>query len=197
VATSYGTFTLGGGLGFGFFQPALDLIFQQGAEALSSLNGTLTLTCQILKPLSAGLICEVNPESHQGPLSIVLGGASDAIDEIDTMDLTGGAVVTVTPWEFLDFSLTAEQDTSTTYQWQNILHTARHTLNQTEKIPSATLASSLTFLDSFTLTVSFQDGVEDIPAGISYSSIRKRTQNLSSATTEGFTGYTLGLSYSL
>lgn len=195
--TTYGTFSVGGGLGLGLFQPALTVAFQQGAAALNSLDGTLTLNFQFTKPFALGLILEANPQSHQGALSTVLGGNSDQIDEIDSVDLTGGLVATFTPWDFLTLSLTGEQDDSTTYQWQNILHTAVHPLNQTEKIPSATLEGDITLLTDFTLTLALQEGEEDIPAGISYNPILKKTENFSSATNQSFSGYTAGLTYNL
>ena len=195
--TSYGTFSAGGGLVFGVFQPTLTVAFQQGAEALNSLDGTLTLNFQFFKPFALGLILEGDPQSHQGVLSTVLGGNSDQIDEIDSVDLTGGLVATFTPWDFLDLTLTGEQDDSTTYQWQNILHTAVHPLNQTEQIPSVTLAADITFLEVFTLDLSLQEGEEYIPAGVSYNPILKKTQDFSSATTQSFSGYMAGLTYNL
>ncbi len=197
TSTSYGTFSAGGGLGFGFFQPALTVAFEQGAQALNSLDGNLTLTFQMVKPLSLGLIAEASPQSHQAPLNQVLGTSSDQIDEIDSLDLTGGAVLTFTPWDVLDLSVTGEKDYSRTYQWQNILHTAVHLLKQTLQIPSVTFATNLTFIPSLTLTLSAQVGQEDFPAGVVYSPILKQTVKNATATTEGFTAYSLGLTYNL
>ena len=195
--TSYGTFSLGGGLGFGFILPSLDLSFQQGAQALNSLDGTLTLTFQFFKPFSLGLLAEACPQNHQGALFTILGGTSDQIDEIDSVDLTGGMVITFVPWEFLTFTLTGEQDYSTTYQWQDILHRHPHSLNQTETIPSITLGSEIIFLDHLTLSLSLQEGEQDIPAGVSYNPITKKTVNSSAASTQTFSGYSFGLSYGL
>ncbi len=197
VNTSFGAFSLGGGLGFGFFLPSLDISFQQGAQALNSLDGTLTLTFQFFKPLSLGLILEGSPQNHQGALFTILGGTSDQIDEIDSVDLTGGAVITFMPWDFLAFTLTGEQDYSTTYQWQDILHRRPHSLNQTETIPSITLGSEIIFLDHLTLSLSLQEGEQDIPAGVSYNPITKKTVNSSAASTQTFSGYSFGLSYGL
>jgi hypothetical protein len=194
---SYGTFSGGLGLGFGVFQPSLSVAFEQGAEALNSLDASLTLNFQFFKPLALGLILEASPQSHQGALSTVLGGNSDQIDEIDSVDLTGGLEATFTPWDFLTLTLTGEQDDSTTYQWQNILHTSVHALNQTEQIPSATLGADITFLQDFTLDLSIQEGEEIIPAGVSYNPVLKKTQDFSSATTQSFSGYTVGLTYNL
>jgi|GEM_PF-1453351 len=195
--SSYGTFSLGGGLGFGFFQPTLSLSFEQGAQALNSLDANLVLNFQFFKPFALGVILEASPQNHQGALSTVLGGSSDQIDEIDSVDLTGGLQAVLTPWDFLGLTLTVEQDDSTTYQWQNILHTSVHGLNQTEQIPSATLGADITILQDFTLDLSFQAGVENIPAGISYNPILKQTQNNPKATSQSFTGYTAGLTYNL
>jgi hypothetical protein len=197
LPTSYGTFTAGGGLVFGFFQPALLLTFQQGAQALNSIDADLTMTLQFWKPLSLGFLVEANPQSHQAALSTILGGSSDKIDEIDNIDLTGGAVITFNPWDFLELSLTGEQDDSTLYEWQSILHANQHLMNQTTQIPSATLASTWTLFTDFSLMLSLQEGVEYIPAGISYNAISKKTLNLAKATTDSFSGYSFELSYNL
>ena len=195
--TSYGTFTAGAGLGLGIFQPSLDLAFQQGAQALASYAGTLTLTFQFFKPLSVGLLGICNPQSHQGALSTILGGKSEQIDEVDSLGLAAGAALTFSPWDFLNFSLTGEQDYSLTYQWQNILHTAQTELNHSERIPSITLEGDLTVFTDFTLSLSIQEGQEFFPAGINYSPILKKTVNFASPTSDYFSGYTFGLSYAL
>ncbi len=195
--TSYGTFSGEGGLGLGVFKPSLVLAFQQGAQALNSYDATLSLNFELLKALEVGPMLEGNPESHQGPLSEVLRGTSDKINEIDSVDWIAGLVATVTPWDFLEFSLTGEESYSRTYQWQNILHTAQHDLNETERIPSVTLACDLTFLTDFVLALSIQEGREYFPAGINYSPILKETVNFAVPTTVNFSGYSIGLTYNL
>jgi hypothetical protein len=195
--TSYGTFSGEGGLGLGFFKPSLNITFQQGAQALNSYDATLSLNFQLCKELEVGPMLEGNPESHQGPLSEVLKGTSDKIDEIDSVDWTAGLVATVTPWDFLEFSLTGEEDYSRTYLWQNILHTALHDLNETDRIPSVTLACDLTFLTDFVLALSIQEGLEYFLVGINYSPILKQTVNFTVPTTVSFSGYSFGLTYNL
>jgi hypothetical protein len=167
--------------------------FEQGVQALNSIDGTLTLNLQFFKPLALGVILESSPESHQAPLSQVLGGSSDKIDEIDSVDWTGGLEITFAPWDFLTFTLTGEQDDSETYQWQNVLHNVRHPLNQLLTIPSVTLGASIVFLKDFTLDLALQEGVENFPAVVSYSPILKKTVNNPTPTTQSFTGYTFGL----
>ncbi len=195
--TSYGTFSGEGGLGLGVFKPALNLTFQQGAQALNSYDATLNLNFQILSALEVGPMLEGNPESHQGPLSEVTRSTSDKIDEIDSVDWTAGLVVTATPWDFLELSLTGEQDYSRTYMWQNILHTVQHDLNETERIPSGILACNVTFLTDFILGLSIQEGLQYFPVGINYSPILKQTVDFTVPTTVSFSAYTLGLTYNL
>ncbi len=197
VNSSFGTFSLGGGLGFGIFQPSFTLAFEQGSQALNSIDANLTLNFQFSKPFALGVILEGNPQNHQGALSTVLGGNSDQIDEIDSVDWTGGLEATLAPWDFLTLTLTLETYDSTTTQWQNILHTSAHTLNQTEQIPSAQLGADINLLKDLTLNLSFQVGEEILPAGISYNPILKQTQNNSEASNQSFSGYTAGLTYNL
>lgn len=195
--TSYGTFSGEAGLGLGIFKPSLNLTFQQGAQALNSYDATLDLNFQMFKALEVGPMLEVNPENHQGPLSEVLRGNSDKIDEIDSVDWTAGLVVTATPWDYLEFSLTGEEDYSRTYLWQNILHTFQHELNETDRIPSIILACDMTFLTDFVLALSIQEGREYFPAGINYSPILRTTVNFTVPTTVNFSGYSIGLTYNL
>jgi hypothetical protein len=197
VNSSYGTFSLGGGLGFGVFQPSFTLAFEQGAQALNSWDASLTLNFQLAKAFALGVLLEGNPQSHQGALSTVLGGNSDQIDEIDSLDWTGGLEANLAPWDFLTLTLTLEQDNSTTTQWQDILHNNVHALNQTEQIPSADLGADINLLKDLTLNLSFQVGEEIVPAGISYNPILKQTMNNPTSTSQPFTGYALGLTYNL
>jgi hypothetical protein len=197
LPSSFGTFSLEGGLGLGVFLPTLEIAFQQGALASNSVDTTLTLNFQLFKPFELGAMFEGNPESHQAPLSQVVGGTSDKIDEIDSVDWTAGIVATVSPFDFLDFTLTGEEDYARTYQWQNILHSAQHSLDETERIPSGILGANLTFLTDFTLALTLQEGVEYIPEGVSYNPIRKKTTDYSTATEQSFSGYSVGLTYNL
>jgi hypothetical protein len=197
LPSSYGTFSGEGGLGLGVFLPTLEIAFQQGALASNSIDATLTMNFQLFKPFELGAMFEGNPESHQAPLSQVVGGTSDKIDEIDSVDWTAGIVATISPFDFLDFTLTGEEDYARTYQWQNILHTAQHSLNSTERIPSGILGANLTFLTDFTLALTLQEGEEYIPAGVSYNPIRKKTTDYTSATQQSFSGYSVGLTYNL
>ncbi len=197
LPSSYGTFSGEGGLGLGIFLPTLEIAFQQGPQASNSIDGTLTLNFQLAKPFELGAIFEGNPEGHQAPLSDVGIGTSDKIDEVDSVDWTAGIVATVTPWDFLDFTLTGEQDYARTYQYQNILHTVQHPLNQTERIPSGILGANLTFLTDFTLVLTVQAGVEYIPPGPSYNPITKSTVDYAVETRQSFSEYTVGLTYNL
>jgi hypothetical protein len=196
IPTSMGTFTFGGGLGFGFFQPSLETQIQQGAQALTSITSTLTLDFQFWTPLGLELTFAGGPESHQGAVSQLLG-TSDKVDEIDSYNLTPGAELSFIPWDFLTFTLTGSDEYSTTYQYQNVTHTVQTPLNQTEQIPSITLGSEITGFTDFTLTLSYQVGEELYPKGVIFSPILGKTVKFGAATTEGFTGYTVELSYNL
>jgi hypothetical protein len=193
--TSYGTFSGEGGLTVDSFKPSLTIAFQQGAQALNSYDATLSLNFQIFKELEFGPMFEGNPESHQGPPPIKSN--PDKIVEIDSVDWTGGFVATATPWDFLELSLTWEEDYSRTYLWQNILHTDQHDLNETQRIPSVTLSADMTFLTDFVLTLSIQEGIQYFPVGINFSPILKETVDFTSPATVSFSSYSFGLTYNL
>lgn len=198
--SNYGAFTVGAGLGLGFFSPSLDFTFQQGAAALNSINSTLTLNFQILDPLTLGGTLGGGYENHQGPKSqipIKNWSALDKIVEIDSSNWTGGIVATFKAWDFLSFSLTGQNEVSSTYQIQTVLHTVQTQLTESERIPSVLLGSSLTFFDDWTLDISIQEGQEQFPAGTIYSQVLKQTVNFSKPTAVNFSGYTFDLSYSL
>ncbi|HTC19219.1 MAG TPA: hypothetical protein VK859_00120, partial [bacterium] len=202
LPSSYGTFSGEGGLGLGIFLPTLEVAFQQGAQASNSIDATLTLNFQLFKAFELGALFEGNPESHQAPLNDLFANQlaplkGDKIDEVDSVDWTVGVVATLTPFDFLDFTLTGEQDYARTYQYQNILHTVQSGLVETERIPSGILGVNLTFLTDFTLALTLQEGVEYIPAGPSYNPIRKKTTDYSVATEQSFSGYSVGLTYNL
>jgi len=196
VPTSMGTFTAGGGLGFGFFQPSLETEIQQGVQALISVTSTLTLDFQLWKPFGVELTFAGGTESHQAAVSQLLG-TSDNLDEIDSYNLTGGVELSFVPWDFWTITATGNKEYSTTYQYQNVTHTVQTQLNQTERIPSVTFGSELTCFTDFTLTLDFQVGEEDLPKGIVYSPVEGKTVKFGTATTEGFTGYTFELAYNL
>lgn len=192
--TNYGSFTLDGGLGLGIFFPSLSIVVQQGASALNSISSTLNLNFQIFDPLTIGLILGGGVESHQGPVSQILG-TNDAIDEIDSNSWSGGVIINFTPWNFLSLSLTAQQEYDTTYQYQTISHTNVISLNQSSRIPSLTLEPDITFWKDFVLEPSVQIGQEFYPAGKIYSKLLGRTVNFSTPTTQSFTGYSICLAY--
>jgi hypothetical protein len=192
--TNYGSFTLDGGLGLGIFFPSLSIVVQQGASALNSISSTLNLNFQVFDPLIVGLTLGGGLESHQGPVSQILG-TSDAIDEIDSNSWSGGVIINFTPWNFLSLSLTAQQEYDTTYQYQTISHTNAISLNQNSRIPSITLEPDITFWKDFVLELSVQVGQEFYPAGTIYSKLLGRTVNFSTPTTQSFTGYSIGLAY--
>ncbi|HTA77405.1 MAG TPA: hypothetical protein VK791_09635 [bacterium] len=196
VPTDLGTFSVGGGLGLGFFQPSLDTQVQEGAQALISITSTLTLEFQVLKPVALSLTLAGGPESHQGAVSQLVG-KSDAVDEIDSYNLTPGGMISFTPWDILNVTLTGQDEFSTTYQYQNVTHTVQTALNQTEQIPSATLGANVTCFTDFLLALSYQLGEEIYPAGVIYSPIKGKTVKFGTPTTQGFTGFTLGLTYNL
>jgi hypothetical protein len=196
IPTSMGTFTVGGGLGFGFFQPSLETEFQQGAQALISVTSTLTLDFQLWKPFGVEMTFAGGTESHQGAVSQLLG-TSDNLDEIDSYNLTGGVELSFIPWDFLTLTATGNKEYSTTYQYQNVTHTVQTQLNQTEQIPSVTFGSGITCFTDFTLTLDFQIGEEELPKGVIYSPVQGKTVKFGTATTEGFTGYTCELAYNL
>ncbi len=201
LPSSYGTFSGEGGLGLGIFLPTLEVAFQQGAQASNSIDATLTLNFQIFKAFELGATFEGNPESHQAPLSQIFPTLSplkgDKIDEIDSVDWCGGIVATITPWDFLDFTLTGQQDYARTYQYQNILHSAQFTYVVTERIPSGILGANLTFLTDFTLAMTFQAGLEYIPPGPSYNPVSKKTVDFAVETKQSFSGYSIGLTCNL
>jgi len=198
--TNYGSFTAGAGLGFGFFLPSLDFVFQQGASALNSIASTLTLNFQIFDPLSLGGTLGGGFESHQGPKSqIPIKGwsALDKIVEIDSANWTAGLTASFRAWDFLSFSLTGQDETSSTYQIQTVLHTTQTELTESEQILSGTLGLNFTFFEDLTLGFSLQEGQELYPAGTIYSQVLKQTVNFSKPTSVNFSGYTFEIGYSL
>lgn len=196
--TNYGTLTVEGAYGFGFFQPSLALAQQEGASALNSTTATLTLNFQLLDPLTVGLLGDGGWQSHQGPVSTFspLASNGDSVEEGDSYNWMWGAQATFDAWDNLSFSLTGEAEYDDTYQFQNIFHTVvRATHNQYDQVDSLTLGADLTFLKDFILDLSLQDGEEFQPAGVFYSPVRKRTLFNAKPTEESFSALTVALEY--
>ncbi|HTA76170.1 MAG TPA: hypothetical protein VK791_03315 [bacterium] len=193
--SNYGQLNLDGGLGLGFFQPSLAFQFQRGESALNSFTSTLTLDFQLWDPFTIGLIMSGGLQSQQGPLSQVLG-TTDTTVEIDSRSYSSGLMAEFVPWDFLTLSLTASNAYSNTYQIQNVKRTVAKALDQTDNIPSLTLGTDITFLTDFTLALGLQAGYENLPAGTVYSPILGKTVDFSAPSTQNFTGYSFGLTYS-
>lgn len=66
--TNFGEITLEGGLGFDFFNPALELTAEQGAQALSSFGSVLTLAFKPWDALTLSLIGGGEFKATRGPL---------------------------------------------------------------------------------------------------------------------------------
>jgi hypothetical protein len=195
VDTNYGELILEGGLVMGIFLPTLSYQGQQGASALNSNTVDLNLNFKIFDPLEIGPLMDVGLQSHQGALS-QLGLTSDAIDEIDSGNLTLGAMVTFIPWEdFLTLTLTGQQEFDDTYKYENVTHTVSHPVNQRDRIPSLTLGEDATFWKDFELELAEQAGREYYPAGTVYSPILGRTVTNAKAATQSFEGFSVALMY--
>lgn len=197
VDTNYGSLTLGGSLGIGIFQPSLSFTLQQGASALNSDALSLTLDFQVVDGLTLGPTGGLGLENHQGPASQIYPNtpSPDSTLEVDSGNWTLGVAASAVPWDFLTLDLTLEQETTDTFQTQNLLHTTSKALNQGERIPSATLETLVTFLKDFQFQVSGQYGREYYSAGTQYSPVLGKTVTFTKPTQNDFTGFTLGLLY--
>ncbi len=196
--TNYGSLTLEGAWGFGFFQPSLSVAQQEGAAALNETTGTLTLNFQLFDPLTAGLIAAGGLESHQGPVTTFspLASHGDTLEEGDSYNWTAGLEAEFAAWDFLSFTLTGEEDYDYTYQFQNINHTVIDKVrNQYDRIVSLTLAPDLTLSKEFSLEPSFEYGWEYEPAGVFYSPVRHRTLFNAKPTEQNFQAFSLALMY--
>lgn len=197
-SANYGTLTLEGAWGFGFFQPSLSLAQQKGASALNSSTATFTLNFQLIDPLTFGLLGDAVLESHQGPVSTFspLSARGDTLEEGNSYNWMVGGLVIYEPWDFLALSLSAEAEYDDTYQFQNILHTlviATH--NQYDRIDSLTLSGDWTFWKDYILELSYQAGEEFQPAGVFYSPVKHKTLFNAHPVEQNFTGFTVGLTY--
>jgi hypothetical protein len=199
-SANYGTLTLEGAWGFGFFQPSLSLAQQEGAAALNSSTATLNLNFQLIDPLSLGFLGDAVLESHQGPVSTFspLSSHGDTLEEGDSYSWMWGGQCTYEPWDFLALSLTAEEEYEDTYQFQNVIHTLVFpTHNQYDRIDTLSLASDLTFWSNYTLALTVQAGEEFQPAGVFYSPVKHKTLFNPHPVEQNFTGFSVGLTYSI
>lgn len=192
--TNYGQLNLAGGLGLGLFLPALQLQTQQGASALNSYTGTLTLNFKLFDNFQLGPLITGGLESHQGPLD-QLGFTSDKVDEVDSGNFTLGAAASYTPWDILALTLTAQQEYDDTYQFQNVVHTVLKKIDQRDTISSLSLEEDLTCWKNFQWQLTEQGGLEELPKGIAYSPILRKTVFNKTPTDQSFTGLTVGLVY--
>jgi hypothetical protein len=195
ITSNYGGVNLEGGLGFDFFQPALSLELQQGAQALSSQTSTLILNFRFWDPLTIGLSSGAGISSHQGPVSEVSLRTSDKVVEIDTYNWNLGATVDFAAWDFLGFSLGGQREYDVTYQFQNVIHTVVNSVNQTDVISYLSLGANITFWEHLVLGLTGQAGYENYPEGPAYSPILGRTVNFSAPTTQNFTSWSIDLTY--
>ncbi|HXL74109.1 MAG TPA: hypothetical protein VN963_10855 [bacterium] len=192
--TGYLKGTLEGGLGLGFFQPSLEFQLERGRTALNSNELTANLMFQVFDPLTLGMSFSGTLESHNGPESIV-GGSSGVTVSIDDADWSSSLMATFQAWDFLGFTLTAEQEYNVTYQIQGLKHLVSEPVNEADQINSLSLMADWTFLKNFELQVTAQAGVENLPAGTVYSAVQAETFTLTQPTTENFKGYTFALLY--
>jgi tetratricopeptide (TPR) repeat protein len=193
---TYAQLNLGGGIGFGFFQPSLQLQWQAGQAGLDAKNATLDLNFQLWGPFTIGLSESGGVAGHQGPVSQFIT-QSDKTVEIDTGNFTQSLVATFVPWDFLTLTLTSAYELEDTYQ-AKLLNAAKVLpLNQQETIPSVTLGADITFLKDFVLGLSYQKGEETYPAGTVYSPITGSTTTFSQSGSSTFTGYTASLTWNI
>ncbi len=193
--TNFGEISLEGGLGLGFFNPALELTTQQGAAALNEYGSTLTMNLKPWDEITIGLIGGGGLSSHQGPPP---NQSTDKIDEIDEYSYSGELQVSVEPADDLSLSLTAEDEWDTTYQWQNVTHANVHPLNnETDQMPSLTLGIDVTFLKNYEAELDIQAGREYQPAGLFYSpKLAKFLFNANQAE-QNFQGISLVFNYNI
>jgi hypothetical protein len=191
--TNFGEITLEGGLGFDFFNPALELTTQQGAAALNSYGSVLTLDFKPWDVLTIGLIGGGGTQNHQGPPPTQ---STDKIDEVDEYNYNGEFQVSVETADYLTLSLTAEDEWDTTYQWQNVTHTAVHALkNETDQMPSLTLGIDSNITKNYEVELDLQGGREYEPAGLFYSPKQAKYVFNLKPTEQNFSGISLTLNY--
>ncbi len=196
--TSYGSLTLGGTLALGFFQPSISFTLQQGAAALNSDTLSLTLDFQVMDGLTVGPTGGLGLENHQGPAAQIYPNTPnpDSTLEVDSGNWTVGLAISAVPWDFLTLELMAQQETTITFQTQNILHTTSNSLNQADRTPSLILETLVTFLKDFQFQISGQFGREYYSAGTQFSPVLGKTVTFTQPTQNDFVGLTLGLLYS-
>ena len=192
--SNYGKLTVGGGLGLGFLSPSISLEGQKGESALNSLQGTLSCGLKFFAALDLTLDGGGGLESHQGPVSAILG-TSDNINEIEDRSWSYSATVNFQAWDFLSFSLAGGQSYSQTYRYQNLSQSVVHDIDKTTRTDTLDLGLSFRFLGNVTFDVSGEIGWENDPAGSFYSPSLGKTVNFSKPTVQDITGYSLGLSY--
>ncbi|HEY5039334.1 MAG TPA: hypothetical protein VIJ93_09710 [bacterium] len=196
ATSTYGALSVDGGLGLGFFMPSLSIATQHGASELHNTTATLTLGFQVLDPLTVSLILGGGTQSHQGPASAVdpTFPNPNLIVESDSYTWNSGIMMTFAALDTLSFSLTAQQETTTTFQVKAL--TQIRPYNQSDRIPSLTLGSDITLFKNCSLNLSIQAGQEFLLAGTTYSPVLGQTITLTSPTTQNFGGYSIGATYS-
>ena len=192
IDSDYGGLNLAVGLGLGIFQPSLSYQVQQGLQALNSQTATLSLDFQLWDFLTLGPLAGAGLSSHQGPPPYA---TFDKVVEVDSYNWNYGGSATLSPWDFLGFTLQVQREYDTTYQFQNVQHTDVRNYNETDIISTASLTADITLFEKWSLEPSGQVGYEELPAGPVNSPVQGKTMNNASATTQSFWGYGLALMY--
>ena len=192
--SNYGKLTAGGGLGLDFCTPVLTFEGQKGESALNSINASLNVNVPVYSALILELQSGGGFESHQGPVSAILG-TSDNIDQVDDRGWSYGAAASFQALDFLSMTLTASQAFSQTFQYENLSRTKVTGLDRTTKTDSLQLQLAFTLGGGPELEVAGELGQEDDPAGSVYSPALGKTVNFSSPTNQTITGYTFTLAY--
>ena len=192
--SNYGKLTAGGGIGLGFCTPSLTFDGQKGESALNSVDASLSVSLPVYSALTLELEGGGSFESHQGPVSAILG-TSDNINQIDDRGWSYGAAASFQALDFLSATLTGSQAFSQTFQYENLSRTLVHSLDKTTRTDSLQLELAFTLGGGPELELAGELGQEDDPAGTVYSPALGKTVNFSKPTNQTFTGYTFTLAY--
>lgn len=206
-----GTLTVEGGLGIGFFSPALSLGFQGGESALKQINANLVMDFQVIDPLTISLAIGGNAGNHQGDVTSYLRGIFAAnpvilaeinnqapiTGQIDTagIDTSLGAILSLQDGWSVSLNLGYAYDQ--TYQIQSIKNASlKASVNDADQTATLTLGTDFTLFKGFVLDLEPQVGKEYQPAGTVFSHQTGGLVQNSSPTTNNFVGGAISVSYS-
>ncbi len=196
AASGIGVLTFEGGLGLGFFSPALSIGGEWGQNAWHQLDGNLTLGFQLWDPLALNYTLGGNAGYHDGPVSQFYPSINETA-RIDTASWNTTLGPSFTPWDWWSISTTVGYEYDITYELQGIYHPNKKVpINQAEQIDTLNLALDFTLFKGFILDLAPQVGREYLPAGAVYNPKAGGLVFNTSPTSQNFVGGTVSVSYS-